>query len=67
MNMSYRHAWGMANDMNRTYAKPLLEKSVGGLNGGGTRLTKEGEKLITKYEKLIKEFEKFKAKLNQSI
>lgn len=67
MKMSYRHAWEMANTMNKIYAKPLVEKIAGGANGGGTRLTVEGEKLITTYEKLFGEFEKFKTEINKTI
>lgn len=67
MKMSYRHAWEMTNTMNQIYSKPVIKKIAGGTNGGGTRLTKEGEKLIATYEKLFKEFEKFKSKLNETI
>jgi molybdate transport system regulatory protein len=67
MKMSYRHAWEMTNNMNLIYAKPLIEKIAGGSNGGGTRLTKEGEELIAIYEKLFGEFETFKAEINKTI
>lgn len=67
MKMSYRHAWEMANNMSKCYAKPLFKKTAGGVNGGGTRLTTEGQKLITMYEILFKEFEKFKNELNKTI
>ena len=67
MKMSYRHAWEMTNSLNRMNAKPIIEKVAGGANGGGTRLTKEGERLIATYEKLFKAFEKFKVKLNKTI
>jgi molybdate transport system regulatory protein len=67
MKMSYRHAWEMANTMNKISERPLIEKIAGGANGGGTRLTEEGERLIATYEKLFNEFEKFKKQLNKTI
>ncbi len=59
MEMSYRHAWEMINDMNKNSAKPIVIKNPGGLNGGGSSITKEGKKLISDYIKISKEFEKF--------
>lgn len=67
MNMSYRHAWEMTNTMNKNNSKPLLEKAIGGTKGGGTRLTKEGIKLIKTYEKVFKQFEIFKSRINKSL
>ena len=67
MQMSYRHAWEMLSSMNKISSKPLIEKSAGGFNGGGTCLTKEGERLISIYENLTVEFTKFKKQLNEII
>ena len=67
MKMSYRHAWEMTNTMNRIYSKPVIEKIAGGINGGGTRLTKEGELLIATYNKLFEAFEEFKTQMNTTI
>ncbi len=67
MKMSYRHAWEMTNSLNKVSAKPIIEKVTGGVNGGGTKVTKEGERLIATYEKIVKEFEKFKTKMNKII
>lgn len=67
MKMSYRHAWEMLNSMNKCYSKPLIIKTTGGVNGGGTKLTDEGKKLISTYETLYKEFEKFRKKSDKLI
>lgn len=67
MKMSYRHAWEMANMMNKIYASPVIEKIAGGTNGGGTQLTEKGENLIAAYERLFREFEKFKTEINKTI
>lgn len=46
MNMSYRQAWQMVKEMNERAPNPLVEKQLGGKNGGGAIITKEGEKWI---------------------
>ncbi len=35
MEMSYRQAWQMVEDMNKHSSKPLVEKTLGGKGGGG--------------------------------
>jgi molybdate transport system regulatory protein len=67
MKMSYRHAWEMANSANKISVRPLIKKSTGGASGGGTRLTREGERLILMYEELFAEFVKFKQQQNKNI
>jgi molybdate transport system regulatory protein len=67
MKMSYRHAWEMINEMNTISNLPLVEKNTGGINGGGSTLTPEGEKLIAEYNKLNLAFENFKSQENKSI
>ncbi len=67
MNMSYRHAWEMINNMNKVSSKPIVEKYIGGSNGGGTRLTKDGIKLIETYENLYQAFSNFKVKMKSKI
>lgn len=64
MKMSYRHAWEMINEMNTVSNLPLVEKNTGGVNGGGSSLTPEGEKLIAEYDKLNSAFENFKSQVN---
>jgi molybdate transport system regulatory protein len=39
MNMSYRKAWALVGDMNRMCRRDIVERQVGGKNGGGTVLT----------------------------
>ncbi len=60
MNISYRKAWGMVREMNKTSQAPVVQKYIGGKKGGGAYLTKEGEKYIQTYNSLVSEFEKFK-------
>lgn len=49
MHMSYTKAWRLLNDMEKGLGIPLTERLVGGSEGGATRLTEAGEKLIRSY------------------
>jgi len=59
MKMSYRHAWELVDSMNRQSPKPLVESATGGRNGGGARLTKEGEKAIRLFWELYADFQTY--------
>ena len=59
MEMSYRHAWELVDSMNRQAPTPLIERVTGGKGGGGTLLTKEGEKAITFFWKFYADFQNF--------
>ncbi|MFZ5439442.1 MAG: winged helix-turn-helix domain-containing protein [Myxococcota bacterium] len=56
MNMSYRHAWALVEDMNRLAPAPLVERATGGRGGGGTRLTPAGEEAISAFWALTTSF-----------
>lgn len=59
MKMSYRQAWQMVKEMNERANSILVEKKLGGKEGGGATLTKEGEKAISQYHEInnkVKEF-----------
>lgn len=49
MEMSYRRAWMLVDDLNRTFREPLVEKRPGGARGGGASLTKAGSEVIRRY------------------
>lgn len=59
MKMSYRQAWQMVKEMNDRAESPFVEKYMGGKNGGGARLTIEGEDAIKKYHDLEKRINYF--------
>jgi molybdate transport system regulatory protein len=59
MNMAYRKAWGLCQEMNQYADKPLIIQKKGGKSGGGTRLTAEGKNAITTFKKLEKSFKDF--------
>jgi len=59
MKMSYRQAWEQVESMNKQVEKPLVIKNSGGLGGGGTQLTKEGERVISLYNNVSEQFLEF--------
>lgn len=52
MKMSYKKAWKLVDEMNRTYDVPLVIKVQGGKAGGGTQLTDNGRAVIKKFRSL---------------
>lgn len=51
MKMSYRQAWGKIRKAEKVMGVRLVEAKAGGHLGGGTRLTPEGEDLLSRYGK----------------
>lgn len=49
MDMSYRRAWMLVDEINRIFRDPLVEKQMGGSGGGGARLSKLGREVIARY------------------
>jgi molybdate transport system regulatory protein len=49
MQMSYRRAWLLADELNKLLSEPVVTTAVGGAMGGGTTLTAIGEKTIAVY------------------
>ncbi len=56
MGMSYRHAWQLVEEMNRLSPKKFVEKTVGGMRGGGAELTYAGEAVIAGFWELVERF-----------
>jgi molybdate transport system regulatory protein len=52
MNMSYRRAWVLVDDINRICGRAAVERQVGGKSGGGAILTPFGLSLIARYRKI---------------
>ena len=55
MPMSYKAAWDAIDAMNNLSEQPLVERTTGGRQGGGTRLTDAGRGLIAMYRALERE------------
>jgi molybdate transport system regulatory protein len=49
LNMSYRRAWLLVDETNRSLQQPAVNTAAGGARGGGTSLTKVGEQIIKHY------------------
>ncbi len=50
MDMSYRRAWQLVNELNHLVDVPLVETHVGGSSRGGARLTVLGKCITDRYE-----------------
>jgi len=48
--MSYRHAWGMVQKIEKRSGLKLLDTQIGGREGGGAKLTPEGKAFLVQYE-----------------
>lgn len=49
MDMSYRRAWLLLDEMNHMFKEPVIAAVTGGSHGGGAKLTELGENLIAAY------------------
>ncbi len=52
LGMSYRRAWMLLDELNRSLDKPAVESVKGGQDGGGSRLTDSGVKLVALYRSI---------------
>jgi molybdate transport system regulatory protein len=52
LDMSYRRAWLLVEDVKLSFDQPVVESSAGGSHGGGAVLTDFGKQLINRYRKL---------------
>jgi len=64
VGLSYKAAWDAIEAMNNLSDAPLVERTVGGKGGGGTRLTARGEKLVATFREVEVENARFVARLN---
>jgi molybdate transport system regulatory protein len=52
MDMSYKRAWDLVDEINRICGRAAVERQTGGKNGGGAILTPFGLSLIARYRKI---------------
>jgi molybdate transport system regulatory protein len=55
MEMSYKRAWDLVDEINRICGRSTVERQTGGKNGGGAVLTPFGEELVARYRKIERE------------
>ena len=51
MNLSYRRAWGKVREIEQHLGYRVIHSEAGGVGGGKSRLTPEGEELLERYER----------------
>jgi molybdate transport system regulatory protein len=52
MDMSYKRAWDLVDEINRICRQAAVDRQTGGKNGGGAMLTPFGESLVARYRKI---------------
>ena len=52
MDMSYKRAWDLVDEINRICRQAAVEPQTGGKNGGGAVLTPFGISLVARYRKI---------------
>jgi molybdate transport repressor ModE-like protein len=67
LGISYKKAWLLIKNMEDRLGFPILEKKRGGKEGGGSKLTAEGKKLLENYRNIIKSFTETKNDLEKVI
>ena len=52
MDMSYKRAWDLVDEINRICRQAAVQRQTGGKNGGGAVLTPFGASLVARYRKI---------------
>ncbi len=52
LKMSYRRAWLLLEDLNRTLGHPVTTASVGGAGGGGAKITPFGRQVAAAFREI---------------
>lgn len=52
IGMSYRRAWMLLDELNRSMREVAVDTAVGGRNGGGSVLTASGRELLELYRRI---------------
>src|SRR5436190_24166971 len=67
MDMSYKRAWDLVDEINRICRQAAVERQTGGKNGGGAVLTPLGVSLVARYRKIERDAEKAARKELQAL
>ena len=54
MNMSYKRAWDLVEELNTIFGKDVLSAQKGGRQGGGAQLTPVGLALVSRFRAIEK-------------
>jgi molybdate transport system regulatory protein len=52
MRMSYKRAWGLVEEMNRSFSAPLVTTERGGAGRGGAHVTELGAAVLARFRAL---------------
>ncbi len=52
LDMSYRRAWLLLDELNRSLCEPAVDSAKGGAAGGGSVLTDAGRELVALYRRI---------------
>lgn len=67
LNISYRKAWNMLNDMEKQMGFNIVERHQGGAEGGYSELSTEGRELLKKYTLFTEKVEEYVQKVYDEI
>ena len=59
MQMSYKKAWELVNNLNSMSAQPMVITATGGEKGGGSSISEEAVQMIDYHRHLRERFKKF--------
>lgn len=59
MQMSYKKAWKLIDELNEMFEEPLVIKVQGGKSGGGSQVSAKGMEVIANFRAFEKRFEAF--------
>lgn len=62
LGMSYRRAWMLIDNLNRTFRRPVVTARPGGERGGGACLTPFGRTLVARYRAIERRSQKAAAR-----
>jgi molybdate transport system regulatory protein len=57
MQMSYKRAWSLVEELNAAFASPLVASARGGAGGGGAVLTETGVEVLRLYREIVQRAE----------
>jgi len=52
MQMSYKRAWSLVEEMNQAFRAPLVTAERGGAGHGGAKVTEAGQNILNAYRRL---------------
>jgi len=55
--MSYRHAWGAIQKIEKRAGFKIVDTKLGGKTGGGARLTPKGKAFVKRVDSLLKDLQ----------